>query len=161
MTSADRDPFMLEQFRSLHDSAIRSYYTYELLRKLIRSQARSVWEEISTPLGIVASVISIFAFVESPPSRNLVIVVYAVAMLVVVGAPIIERRYRGKNGLDDITYLGIYLDQVAKYVYEMKLASTWRKEDQIVTDFIDDTEDVLRGILTRLQDRIRKLEKSK
>ena len=114
MSGKDRDPSILRHLRSLNDSAIRSYYTYVVLTKLLRSQDKSLSEEIAVPVGIAASVVSIFVFLQIPASRDLVLIAYGIVIAVMLVVPNVQRyrRYRKKNGLDDVTYLAIYFDDV-------------------------------------------------
>jgi hypothetical protein len=67
---------------SPHDSAVRSYYAYAHLRKLLRIQEKTLLDELSSPLQIAASVIGIFAFIQGLAPKEMVIPVYVIAMAV-------------------------------------------------------------------------------
>jgi len=155
-----KDLVNLYLLRSLNDSAIRIYYTYEFLSKLLRSQEKSLLEEISVPAGIVASVISILAFIQTPGSRDLVMAAYGVAMAILVVAPLLERKLRKKNGLSDVTYLAIYLDEVTKYTREIKLAERYNESATEAKEFIDDTKDAIRCTLPYLRRKIKNLREA-
>jgi hypothetical protein len=159
MTHQDEDLTALWTLKSLHSNAVRGYYTYVYLRKLLRSQEKSIWEELSIPLGIAASVVSIFAIIQSPASFALVLVAYSVAIFVVGVVPIIERRYRRENGLDDEVYLGIYLDEISNYVSEIELARIFR-QSEAVKNFVQDRKDALGVTLSYTRSKISKLKAS-
>jgi len=127
---------------------------------LLKSQERSLLEQISIPAGIAASVLSIFAFLQLPSSRDLVFVAYFVVILILVGGPVIERKFFREDGLDDVVYLGIYFDEAAKYVNEMTLAKCFGSSDAI-NDFIEDTRDALQGTLSFLKEKIDALKSRK
>jgi len=160
MTAEHKDASDLWRLRSMHDSAIRGYYTYELLNKLLTSQERSPLQEISTPLGIASSVLAIFAFLQLPASRNLILVAYGIVIVVVAGGPIAERKLRKRNGLDDVVYLGIHLDEAAKYLNEIVLSKSYDRSEA-VEDFVEDTKDALLGTLPFLREKIKTLKDRK
>jgi hypothetical protein len=142
---------------STDDSAIRSYYILALLTELLQSQRKSLLEQIALPAGMAASVISVFALLESPPSRNLTIVIYSVVLAALVISPIIDKRLgKEEASLDDRTYMGIYIDEIKKYVTQIKLAKFFGQYES-VGEFVDDTKDALEGSVGYLRDLIKKL----
>jgi hypothetical protein len=157
LSDKDRDQFLLFQLRSLNDSAIRGYYSYELLKRLLLSQEKSFWEEISIPLEIVASVVTIFMLIQNPGSYAVVGLAYGIAIVIVVGGPIAAKRRREREGLDDCTYLGIFFDEVAKYANEIELANRFDSSLPTVRAFMIDTAAALKKSVERARRRIERL----
>jgi len=158
MSEPDRDALALWRLRSLDNSAVRSYYIYEYLRRLLRSQDKSVLDNISMPVGIAASVFSIIVFFQSPGSRNEVLLAYGIVIFILAAIPVLERKYWRKNTLDDITSLGIYLDLASKYEHELRMAINFDQTDPSIAEFIEDSKDALLGILPFVQTEIAKLK---
>ena len=107
-------------------------------------------------MGIAASVVTIVAVIQNPPSFPFVLLAYGIAILL-IGAPTILWRRRRENGLDDVVYLGIYLDETANFVSEVELARSYRKSKAIEA-FLEDRQDALRVTLTYLKGKISKLK---
>lgn len=156
-----RDPFELWHLRSSHANAIRSYWTFEILRKLLRSQQKTIWDDLSTLLGIAASVVTVFAIIEYRDSGIVALVAYVVAIGIIGGVRIYERRsLQNEEVLDDVVRLGIYFDQVANYTYENELAHRYNQSDPSVIAFLENSGDSLRVATGHLRKQIASLGKS-
>jgi hypothetical protein len=158
MNQHDPPETLLWNLRTLHDSAIRGYYTFELLRRLVRSQEKTLLEQIQTPADIVAAVVGIWAFIAYPSSAYIVVAAVTILIVILASLPFIKRRFWKSDDLDDLVYLGIYLDQVAKYVNEIKLAQAYASSKAVI-DFIDDAKDALRGNLPYLRKKLEKFNR--
>jgi hypothetical protein len=158
-SSDNEDTSDLWLLRTLHDTALRSHYTYQLVKKLLRSEERTLLEEMYAPLGIAASVIGLFAYIENPSFRDLVLILYILSVLLLVVALVVSRRLK-RSDLDDVTYLGIYLGETLNSVNELKLGLNRNQDDKGVTEFIEDTKDRLKGTIPYVRQTITRLKKN-
>jgi ABC-type multidrug transport system fused ATPase/permease subunit len=143
----------------LDDIAIRTYYMYQLLDKLIRSNKKTFWERISGPLGIVTTVLSIFAFILKPDLWLVISIIYVVLFLAIFIIPIIEAsKSKEQESLEDEVNLGIYLDEAAKYTSQIKLMKSFADSNNVlVKTFIADTCKALQSSVVFLLETIHDL----
>jgi len=158
MSKEDRDPILLWHLRSLHDNAIRSYYIVEHLAKILYGQEKGFLEQLSIPLGMAASVVSIFALMQNVAPVTTIFAAYFTAIALLACGPIYEKRHAKRNGLDDATLLAIYFDEVAKYANQLELAGNYDRSNLSVSYFFDDAQNALEGAVRYLREKIAELK---
>lgn len=150
---------LIHMLSAINDVAIRAYYVYYLVTKLVRDQEKSIWEKIALPLSIASSIVTILIFIQNPKSWLIIAIIYGAIMLVLILGLVFDKlRGKGKEVLKDEIYLGIYLDQVLKSMKELKLIlELGEPQNTSHKDFAISTIQILQSSLSFLTKKINRL----
>lgn len=158
----NRDPSLIHILRAMDDENIRSYREIQLLETLVQGQAKGFIDQIFVLAGIGASIVIGFAYVQDPASRVAIYIVYPIIVAILVLGLFLQRRSLShSHEMGEMAHLGMYLDQVGKFLREIDLAEELGSDDGKMSEFIGDTKDALNGILPDLAQHVKELRANK
>jgi hypothetical protein len=132
---------------AMHDTAIRSYYGYQLLNELASSQKKSFLDTFSLILGVFASIAGIVGAFQYPPAGLVIVIgtVLSLALLAVVWL-VVRHKIKDADILSYGTYLAIIIDELLKYTSQIKLLkSADDREEEFAKAFLAEKIDTLRA----------------
>jgi hypothetical protein len=136
---------------AMHDTSIRSYYSYQLISELASAQKKGFLDTLSLTVGVFAAIAAIVGVIQLP-QFGLLIGYGTVASVLVLVIIWIMLRYR--LGSSEIlgygTYLFIITDELLKYSAQIKLLATCDdKEEDFAKLFLTQT---IRALSTSRKD---------
>ncbi len=125
----------------MHDTSIRSYYSYKLISELAYAQKTGFLDTISTIIGVFASIATIVGVLQFPQYYAQIGYLAVAGLIVLVIVWIILRaRYQGQEILEYGTNLAIVTDELLKYSVQVKLLGTCEdKEEDFAKAFLSQT----------------------
>jgi len=141
---------------ALDDIAIRNYYLYYLLRKLVSQNKKSLIGAISQPLALAATLMGFLFSLITPTSIKAIVIIYSAVMALLIGLVILDKsRQKGTRVLEDEIYLAIHLDQVTKYARQLKLTlSVFDIRNEVANAYIEKSAMILKESLDGVNDFI-------
>jgi hypothetical protein len=132
---------------AMHDTAIRSYYSWQLLSELSSSQKQNFVDMLSLVLGIFASIAGIVGVIQLPQvgvpiGVGTILAVIAIAVYWMS----LRSQLRDSEVLSYGNWLAIVMDQLLKYSSQLELLNTCTDQDtQFARHFRDSTVIALRA----------------
>ncbi|MBI3860225.1 MAG: hypothetical protein HY296_08380 [Thaumarchaeota archaeon] len=138
---------------AIDDTAIRSYYSYQLLEELIQAQRKGLFDLASTIIGALAGVVGVIEYIQLPTvSFEVGVTTVVVVVGVVVAWFLLRRRFSGKAMAYGV-YLGILLDEISKYSRHVEILQTCQdKASDVGNLFLKRTAEVLRTSRKQIDD---------
>lgn len=148
---------------TLDDIAIRSYYVYMLLTRLVGEQQKSTLELISLPLNFFALLFTLFLLIEKPWPPVVTILLYAIGISILIAANLRDKRkQRGKKSLEEQIYMAIYIDEMLKDTKELTIVFEYGStKDKMSQEFVRDVTESLEACIEYVETQIEELTESK